>query len=84
MHPRATSHHFCPPRSLTLPLSLEFGVSPALVAKSVAQTNAYYGSDHPTGSRVLWVNGEVACDSLFVRSHTQTPVGQLPFDQHIR
>ena len=37
----------------------EFGISPDLIAENVAQSNTRYGSDHPEGTRVLWVNGEV-------------------------
>lgn len=37
----------------------EFNVSVDLVAENVRQSNRRYGSDHPSGSRVLWVNGEV-------------------------
>eukprot|EP00939_MAST-03C_sp_MAST-3C-sp1_P000391 g391.t1 len=37
----------------------EFSISADLVAENVRQSNLRYGSDHPDGTRVLWVNGEV-------------------------
>ena len=37
----------------------DFKIPMALVEQNVAQTNVRTGSDHPAGSRVLWVNGEV-------------------------
>ena len=37
----------------------DFNIPMSLVEQNVAQTNVRTGSDHPAGSRVLWVNGEV-------------------------
>lgn len=36
-----------------------FGVDPASVASAVRFTNEYYGADHPRGSRILFVNGDI-------------------------
>jgi len=36
-----------------------FGIPKSIVADNIAYSNEYYGSDHPKGSRVLYVNGEV-------------------------
>ena len=37
----------------------DFKIPMSLVYQNVKQTNIETGSDHPAGSRVLWVNGEV-------------------------
>lgn len=37
----------------------KFHIEPSTVQENINQTNLYYGSDTPSGSRVLWVNGEV-------------------------
>mmetsp|Transcript_66487 Transcript_66487/g.172487 ORF Transcript_66487/g.172487 Transcript_66487/m.172487 type:complete len:539 (+) Transcript_66487:88-1704(+) len=37
----------------------DFGLSKEVVAANIAYSNAYYGADHPEGSRVFYVNGEV-------------------------
>ena len=37
----------------------DFKISKDTVVANINQTNLYYGSDTPSGSRVLWVNGEV-------------------------
>jgi len=39
--------------------TLSFNMSKQVVAANIAYSNAYYGSDHPQGTRVLYVNGEV-------------------------
>ncbi|XP_052012585.1 thymus-specific serine protease [Apodemus sylvaticus] len=65
----------CPFSQLpALPFQLElcervFGLSPASVAQSVAQTNAYYGGQSPGATQVLFVNGDV--DPWQVLSVTQ-------------
>ena len=35
-----------------------FGISPSEVYKRVAFSNAYYGADHPKGTRIVFVNGK--------------------------
>ena len=37
----------------------QYGISKTSVAENVAYTDAYYGSNHPSGSRVMWVNGQI-------------------------
>lgn len=37
----------------------DFGIPSDLVADNIDFSNDYYGADHPEGSRVLYVNGEV-------------------------
>jgi len=37
----------------------EFKIPEVLVKANVDDTNTFYGGDHPAGTRVLWVNGEV-------------------------
>lgn len=37
----------------------DFGISVDEVAKNVEQTNAYYGSDKPKGTRIMFPNGEI-------------------------
>ena len=39
--------------------SSDFNIKTATVMENINQTNLYYGSNTPSGSRVLWVNGEV-------------------------
>mmetsp|Transcript_97031 Transcript_97031/g.256396 ORF Transcript_97031/g.256396 Transcript_97031/m.256396 type:complete len:474 (+) Transcript_97031:2-1423(+) len=36
-----------------------FNIPNDVVTSNIAYSNAYYGADHPQGSRVLYVNGEV-------------------------
>lgn len=37
----------------------DYKINKETVQANINQTNLYYGSDKPVGSRVLWVNGEV-------------------------
>jgi pimeloyl-ACP methyl ester carboxylesterase len=37
----------------------DYKIATATVQANINQTNLYYGSDTPVGSRVLWVNGQV-------------------------
>ena len=34
-----------------------FGLEPDNIMRSASFTNAYYGSDHPKGTRIVFVNG---------------------------
>lgn len=53
----------CPFSShMTLAPNLElcrriYGITPGMVKASVEFTNAFYGSNHPRGSHILFVNG---------------------------
>jgi len=38
---------------------LAFNITPAEVSASIDATNAYYGADHPAGSHILFVNGDI-------------------------
>merc|ERR1719356_1582700 len=56
--------------------SEQFSISADLVAANVKYSNAYYGSAAPSGSRVIYVNGEV--DPWRASSITRQPSPELP------
>lgn len=39
--------------------SVAYNITAAQVAKNVADSNNYYGGDHPGGTRILFVNGDI-------------------------
>ena len=53
-----------------------FGIDAMQVANNVHFSNLYYGGLHPSGSRVLYVNGEV--DPWRALSITNPPASQMP------